>query len=193
MKVFVGLGNIGSEYEGTRHNVGFDVVDAVEPKLTRSSGWKAGKGDYYLAKGLWKNEDIVLVKPTTFMNLSGRAVVQVLQFFKTEIVDLVVICDDIAIPLGALRLRMRGSDGGHNGLGSIIYELGTNEYSRLRCGVGANFRKGDQVRYVLSKYTTQEAPLIAEMIQMAAAGCLTISEEGIEKAMNKVNYTPPEV
>jgi PTH1 family peptidyl-tRNA hydrolase len=190
MKVFVGLGNIGKEYDGTRHNAGFDVVDVLATKLAQSSGWKAGKGDYYLAKGLWRGEDIVVIKPTTFMNLSGRAVVQVLQFYKAETSDLTVICDDIAIPVGALRLRQRGSDGGHNGLGSIIYELGTAEFTRLRCGVGANFRKGEQVRYVLSRYGNDELPLIRQMIDRAVIGCFSIIEQGAEKAMNVVNFTP---
>ena len=190
MKVFVGLGNIGKEYDGTRHNIGFDVVNSLEPKLARLSGWKAGKGEYYVAKGSWRGEEIILVKPTTFMNLSGRAVVQVLQFFKAEISDLTVICDDIAIPLGALRLRLRGSDGGHNGLSSIIYDLGTNEFARLRCGVGSNFARGEQVRYVLSKFGAAESAIVTEMIERTVSGCLTIAEEGVEKAMNTVNYSP---
>src|SRR6476646_5398046 len=122
MWVFVGLGNVGREYVGTRHNIGFEVVDRIETKLIRSTGWKAGKGDYYFAKGSWKNDEILLVKPTTFMNLSGRAVRDVLNFYKVGRENLVVITDDIALPLGALRLRTRGSDGGHNGLSSIILE-----------------------------------------------------------------------
>ena len=190
MKVIVGLGNVGREYVGTRHNIGFDVVDLVETKLSRSSGWKAGRGDYYLAKGFWRDEEIILVKPTTFMNLSGRAVVQVLQFFKAEISDLLIICDDIAIPLGALRLRLRGSDGGHNGLKSIIYDLATSEFPRLRCGVGGDFRKGQQVSYVLGKFGPGEIKLATELIERTAAGCLTCSEVGFEKAMNTVNYSP---
>jgi PTH1 family peptidyl-tRNA hydrolase len=116
--------------------------------------------------------------------------VQALQFYKAEICDLLVICDDIAIPVGALRLRLRGSDGGHNGLGSIIYELGTTEFARMRCGVGSNFRKGEQVRYVLSRYGSDELPLIRQMIDQAAIGCFSIVEQGLEKAMNSVNCTP---
>ena len=98
MYTFAGLGNPGREYDGTRHNIGFAIVDALEEKLERSSGWRAGKGEYYYAKGIISNEEIILVKPITYMNLSGRAVRDVLAFFKCEISSLVVICDDIAIP-----------------------------------------------------------------------------------------------
>jgi PTH1 family peptidyl-tRNA hydrolase len=195
MKLFVGLGNIGSEYDGTRHNIGFDVVGSLEQHLDRSMGWKAGNGDYYFAKGVYRGEDVVVVKPTTFMNLSGRAIRQVMQFYKIEISDLIVICDDLAIPFGALRLRLQGSDGGHNGLTSVIYELGSDQFARLRCGVGANFRKGEQVRYVLSPFKREEKPEVLEMIDRAVVACRTIIEDGLSIAMNKVNFTPakPEV
>src|SRR5256885_2018731 len=103
MWVFAGLGNIGKEYEGTRHNIGFAVVDEIVRKLARSTGWKAGKGDYYFAKGWLKNEEVVLVKPTTYMNLSGRAVRDVLQFYKVPKEQFVAITDDLAIELGTLR------------------------------------------------------------------------------------------
>ena len=191
MKVFVGLGNVGREYAGTRHNIGFEVVDWFETKLSRSSGWKAGRGDYFVAKGFWREEEVVLVKPTTYMNLSGRAVVQVLQFFKAEVSDLLIICDDIAIGLGSLRLRLKGSDGGHNGLTSVIVELGTMDFARLRCGVGGNFPKGQQVRYVLGQFAPAEIERVQEMIQRSIEGCQTVCELGLERAMNVVNYSPP--
>ena len=187
MYILVGLGNPGREYDGTRHNVGFDVVDLVEQKLARSLGWRAGRGDYYYVKGSLAGADVVLVKPTTYMNLSGRAVRDVLAFFKAEASELVVICDDIAIPVGALRLRLQGSDGGHNGLTSVIYELGTEDFARLRCGVGNDFPRGDQARYVLSKFKESERTIAEDMIVRAAASCEEIVKRGLDKAMNVIN------
>jgi PTH1 family peptidyl-tRNA hydrolase len=187
MKVFVGLGNPGREYDGTRHNIGFAVVDLLETKLERSSGWRAGKSDYYVAKGLIAAEEVLLVKPTTYMNLSGRAVRDALAFYKCEIADLVVIADDIALPTGTLRLRLRGSDGGHNGLSSVIYELGTEEFIRLRLGVGSDFAKGEQVRYVLSRFKESDRKAVDEMIEKAVDGCELIVKSGAAKAMNSLN------
>ncbi len=191
MWLFAGLGNIGREYAETRHNIGFEVVDRVEQELTRSTGWRAGKGDYYVAKGVAKgvhgSEDVLLVKPTTYMNLSGRAVRDAMQFYKCDLTQVVVIADDIALPLGTLRLRLQGSDGGHNGLSSIIYELGTEVFARLRCGIGGEFRKGEQVRHVLSKFKADETKRASEMVDQAAAACTQIVEVGLQKAMNVVN------
>ncbi|HWF43810.1 MAG TPA: aminoacyl-tRNA hydrolase [Candidatus Kapabacteria bacterium] len=187
MYLFAGLGNIGREYAGTRHNIGFEVVDYLEPRLERSSGWRAGRGDYYFAKGFRKAEEILLIKPTTYMNLSGRAIRDALAFYKIERNGLVVIADDIALPLGTLRLRTQGSDGGHNGLASVIYELGSDEFARLRCGVGSDFRRGEQVKYVLSKFKTGEIELVTQMIEKASDACMSIVEQGILKAMNSVN------
>ncbi|MEI8135371.1 MAG: aminoacyl-tRNA hydrolase [bacterium] len=190
MQIFVGLGNPGKEYDGTRHNIGFAVVDLFEQKLERSLGWKAGKGEYYYAKGLFAGVDIILVKPITYMNLSGRAVRDVMAFFKTEISEVTIICDDLAIPLGQLRLRLDGSDGGHNGLTSVIYELGTDKFSRLRFGVGSDFHKGEQVRYVLSPFKEQEKKTVLEMIELAVSGCQEIVRKGPRDAMNVINVKP---
>jgi PTH1 family peptidyl-tRNA hydrolase len=185
--VFAGLGNIGREYAGTRHNIGFEVVDRLETELARSTGWRAGKGDYYVAKGFRGSSEVLLVKPTTYMNLSGRAVRDALQFYKCEISELVIIADDLAIPLGTLRCRLRGSDGGHNGLSSVIFELGSEEFFRLRCGIGSEFRKGEQVRYVLSKFKPDEIATAERMMDDAAAGCIAIVDSGMAKAMNGIN------
>ena len=189
MWLFAGLGNIGSEYAGTRHNIGFDVVDRVEKQLVRSMGWRAGKGEYDVAKGTHAGQDVLLIKPTTYMNLSGRAIRDALQFYKSEISELVVVVDEIAIPLGQLRLRLKGSDGGHNGLTSVIYELGTEDFGRLRCGIGGNFRKGEQVKHVLSRFKPDETKTAEEMIERAAQSCLMIVEKGIDKAMNLINVS----
>ncbi|MFI5201789.1 MAG: aminoacyl-tRNA hydrolase [Candidatus Kapaibacterium sp.] len=190
MWLFAGLGNIGREYEGTRHNIGFEVVDNVERSLERSTGWRAGKGEYYFSKGFRGSEEILLIKPTTYMNLSGRAVRDALQFYKVPMEQLIVISDDIALPLGTLRLRLGGSDGGHNGLSSIIYELGTEDFARLRCGIGAEFHRGEQVRYVLSKFKPDEIKTAEEMIDRAAQAVFEIASMGIQKAMNVVNANP---
>lgn len=187
MHIFVGLGNPGSQYDGTRHNIGFAVCDALTSRLERSLGWRAGKGEYYHAKGTSGGADVILVKPTTFMNLSGRAVRDVMSYFKCELQDVVIICDDIAIAAGSLRLRLSGSDGGHNGLTSIIYEMGTDEFTRLRCGVGSDFRKGEQAKYVLSKFKESEKKLIDDMTAKAVMGCEEIIKVGAAKAMNVVN------
>jgi PTH1 family peptidyl-tRNA hydrolase len=187
MYLFVGLGNPGREYADTRHNVGFAVVDLLETKLSRSTGWKAGKSEYYVAKGWLGSEEILLVKPTTYMNLSGRAVRDAMQFYKVPLSQVIVIADDIAIPLGALRLRMSGSDGGHNGIGSVIYETGTQEFPRLRLGVGADFPRGQQARFVLSLFKDDERTEAELMIAKAADGCIAIVEKGVERAMNIVN------
>lgn len=190
MWLFVGLGNPGKEYSGTRHNVGFDVVDLLETKLSRSTGWKAGKGDYYVAKGWLGSDEILLAKPTTYMNLSGRAVRDAMQFYKVSLTNIVVIADDIAIPLGALRLRLSGSDGGHNGIGSVVYETGTQDFPRLRLGVGADFPRGQQARYVLSPFKEQEKLEAEIMIKKAVDACVSIVEKGVERAMNIVNVKP---
>ncbi|HZK76232.1 MAG TPA: aminoacyl-tRNA hydrolase [Candidatus Kapabacteria bacterium] len=187
MWIFAGLGNVGREYEGTRHNIGFEVVDVVERSLERSTGWRAGKGEYYFAKGFRGSEEILLVKPTTYMNLSGRAVRDALQFYKVPMEQLVIIVDDIALPLGTLRLRLGGSDGGHNGLSSIIYELGTEDFARLRCGIGAEFHRGEQVRFVLSKFKPDEVKTVQDMIERAGQACFEIANVGVQKAMNGVN------
>jgi PTH1 family peptidyl-tRNA hydrolase len=198
--LFAGLGNIGREYEYTRHNVGFEVVDRVERSLERSTGWRAGKSDYYFAKGFTPPpfqggvrgvvEEVLLIKPTTYMNLSGRAVRDAMQFYKVPLDRVVIVADDIAIPFGTLRLRLTGSDGGHNGISSIIYELGTEEFARLRCGIGSDFRRGDQVNFVLSKFKSAEQKAAEEMIERAAIGCLEIVGKGLLKAMNAVNVKP---
>ena len=200
MWLFAGLGNIGREYEGTRHNIGFEVVDRVERSLERSTGWRAGKGEYYFAKGTPPpfqgggrgvvGEEILLIKPTTYMNLSGRAVRDVMQFYKVPLEQIVIIADDIAIPLGNLRLRLSGSDGGHNGISSVIYELGTEDFARLRCGIGSDFRRGEQVNFVLSKFKSSEQELATEMVTRADEACFEIVKSGLGRAMNAVNVNP---
>ncbi len=184
MKLVVGLGNPGRQYVGTRHNVGFAVVD----RLAESS--RAGRPQgRFQAEVIELAEDagkVLLVKPETFMNLSGRCVRQFVDFYQLPAEDLLVVCDDINLPLGKLRFRARGSHGGHNGLRNIQEHLGTAEYSRLRIGVGAPPEEG-AVDYVLGRFRPSERPVIDEAVQTAVQGVVLWIEKGIEACMNRYN------
>jgi PTH1 family peptidyl-tRNA hydrolase len=165
--LIAGLGNIGDEYAGTRHNIGFIVLDA----FTRLSGVSFQSGRYAdVARLRIKNKSLVLIKPSTYMNLSGKAVRYWLDAEKIPLENLLVVVDDIALPPGQLRLRMKGGAGGHNGLISIIEILGTEEFVRLRFGIGNNFAKGFQTEYVLGKWSKAEeellVPKVAEAVEM---------------------------
>jgi peptidyl-tRNA hydrolase, PTH1 family len=165
--LIAGLGNIGDEYAGTRHNIGFDVVEA----LARLSGVSFQTGRYAdVARLKIKNKTLILIKPSTYMNLSGKAVRYWLETEKIPVENLLVIVDDIALPPGQLRLRMKGGPGGHNGLISIIETLETEEFARLRFGIGNDFAKGYQTEYVLGKWTKAEEelliPKVGEAVEM---------------------------
>lgn len=165
--LIAGLGNIGDEYANTRHNIGFIVLDA----FTRLSGVSFQSGRYADVTRLRvKNKTLVLIKPTTYMNLSGKAIRYWLDAEKIPLENLLVIVDDIALPPGQLRLRMKGGPGGHNGLISIIETLETEEFARLRFGIGNDFAKGFQTEYVLGKWTKAEeellVPKIGEAVEM---------------------------
>jgi PTH1 family peptidyl-tRNA hydrolase len=182
-KVVVGLGNPGSRYAGTRHNVGYAVVDllAESPRAGRfQSRFQA-----QVAEWLEEPDKVLLVKPETFMNLSGRCVRQVLDFYQVPQTELLVVCDDINLPLGKLRLRARGTHGGHNGLRDIQNHLGTTEYPRLRIGVGSP--EEDAVDHVLSRFRPTERPVIDEAVQIAAQAVGVWIHEGIEACMNRYN------
>jgi len=184
MKVIVGLGNPGAKYAGTRHNVGFEVVDylAAAPACTPFRE----KFEAFVAELKEGDETILLVKPLTFMNLSGRAVRAVLDFFKLPLDQVLVICDDFNLPLGKLRIRAKGSHGGQNGLRNIQEQLGTDEYTRLRIGVGEP-GPGDAVDHVLSKFKPGERKAVEEAIAVAAQAALTWIRQGTPAAMNRFN------
>jgi len=186
MKVVVGLGNPGSRYDGTRHNVGYDVLDrlATSPRAGRCQSRFAG----LIVELAEDAEKILLVKPETFMNLSGRCVRQVLDFYQLTPAELLVVCDDINLPLGKLRARARGSHGGHNGLRDIQNHLGTEEYARLRIGVDAP--KGDQVDYVLGRFRPSEKPVIEDALQRAVQATAVWWTRGIAACMNQFNAEP---
>ena len=183
-KVVVGLGNPGSKYDGTRHNVGYAVVDALaeSPSAGRfQSRFQAQVLDLNEA-----GQRVLLVKPETFMNLSGRCVRQVLDFYKVPLTDLLVVCDDVNLPLGKLRVRARGTHGGHNGLRDIQNHLGTTEYARLRIGVDAP-KSDEMVDHVLGRFRPGERPVIADAILLATQAFGVWLRQGVEACMNQYN------
>ncbi len=184
LKLVVGLGNPGSKYEGTRHNIGFDVIDRL---AASGSGAKfSRKFDGLLAETEIDFRKVLLLKPETFMNLSGRSVVQVLRFYKIETTQLLVVCDDLNLPLGRLRLRAGGSDGGQKGLRDITAHLGTEAYARLRVGVG---ERGpiDAADFVLSRFRPSERPVIDDALIEATQAVAVWVTQGLDAAMNRFN------
>ena len=192
MKAIVGLGNPGSPYKGTRHNVGFDVVDELARRA--SVGFESAPAEALMAR--WRRpengraNDVLLVKPLTFMNLSGQAVGELARYFKIDLADLLIIVDEVHLPLGKLRARARGSAGGHNGLKSIIAHLG-DEFSRLRIGVG---RGGDQrnlADHVLTRFEKDEAAEVERMTTRAADAAEMFIASGIGAVMSAFNGGDP--
>lgn len=182
--LIVGLGNIGTEYVDTRHNIGFMVCDYLANKYETTFVLdKLASQAVIKVKG----KTIYLIKPTTYMNLSGKAVNYWLQFHKISVDNMIIVTDDIAIPFGAIRIKPKGSNGGHNGLGNIQEILNTDVYPRLRFGVGGDFPKGQQVAYVLGKFSDTEKQTLDERIQIAAEAILSFCSIGLEKTMNVFN------
>lgn len=186
MYIIVGLGNPDRQYRNTRHNIGFDVIDAIAEKNDITLGEKKHKA--VIGKGIVAGQKAVLVKPLTYMNLSGESVRSVIDFYKVdEKNELIVISDDINLDMGQLRIRKRGSDGGHNGLKNIILHLGHNEFIRVRMGVGEKPPKMDLVDYVLCHYFEEERETMNESARTAALAIETIIAEGPDAAMNQYN------
>ena len=184
MKLIVGLGNPGKEYERTRHNVGFMVVDALADAFQVSINTQKFKGEYVKFK--YKNEDIILLKPLTYMNNSGESVIQVMNFFKIDVDDLIVIYDDMDMPTGKLRLRQSGSAGGHNGMKSIIQHVGTQNFKRIRVGIDKHALI-PVVDYVLGRFSKEQQPLISEGIENAKKAVQTMIDKDFVAAMNTYN------
>ena len=184
MKLIVGLGNPGPKYAGTRHNVGFEVVDY----LAAGPGCSAfrEKFEAFVAEMKEGDETVLLMKPLTFMNLSGRAVRAAIDFYKLTAEQVLVICDDFNLPLGKLRIRAKGSDGGQKGLRSVQEHLGTDSYTRVRIGVGEPV-VGDAVDHVLSKFKPGERKAIDDAITNAGQAALVWLRQGTEAAMNRFN------
>ncbi len=184
MKIVVGLGNPGRQYDGTRHNVGWMILDRIADR----AGW-SGRGrerDAAIAvRGRWADTDLVLVKPLTYMNLSGQAVRKVLARERVPMEDLLIVVDDFSLPLGRLRLREEGSAGGHNGLKSIIAEMGTQKFARLRVGIGEPGRSA--VDHVLSRFATDEQADLAKVLDAASDAVADWAREGTSRAANRWN------
>lgn len=185
MRLVVGLGNPGPEYRGTRHNVGFLVVD----ELARRAGadtWREQHGAL-VARARAAGDGVTLVKPLTFMNLSGQAVGAVAGYYKVEPADVLVVADDVALPLGRLRLRRAGGAGGHNGLKSLIEHLGTQAFPRLRVGVGRGDERRDLADHVLGRFEAGEREVVTAAVLRAADAVDAVLSDGIERAMSAFN------
>jgi PTH1 family peptidyl-tRNA hydrolase len=182
--LIVGLGNIGSEYANTRHNIGFKIVDAIA-KASTSIFKPSRLGDMCEVKH--KGRTFVLVKPSTFMNLSGKAVQYWMAETKVSIDKILVITDDIALETGVIRIRTKGSDGGHNGLKSINQVLGRQDYPRLRFGVGNDFGTGQQVDYVLGEWTSEDLDIINPKVKKAAEAALAFGTMELRFVMSEFN------
>jgi len=185
MPLIVGLGNIGQEYMGTRHNIGFDIVYHVADTL--SASFKPGGGPFLSGEGRFKGHRVILLTPTTYMNNSGLAVSKALKFFDIPLSECLVCTDDINLPPGKIRIRPSGRAGGHNGLSDIIDRLGTDQFARLRFGVGNSFARGRQADYVLSPFDPEEQEDIATGIDKAHDAVLNFVREGITTTMNRYN------
>jgi PTH1 family peptidyl-tRNA hydrolase len=187
MKLIVGLGNPGPRYRGTYHNVGFDVVDEVARR--RGVGFEAAPADALMAR-VRDDGGALLVKPLTFMNLSGEAVGALQRYFRIDVEDVLVVVDDVALPMGRLRVRAKGSAGGHNGLKSIIAGLGTDGFARLRVGVGRGDARRDLADHVLSRVAGEEREALSEATQVAADAAELFMTAPIGELMNRFNAGP---
>ena len=188
MKLIVGLGNPGAQYKGTRHNIGFAVIDEIAGRA--SAGFESAPAEAVIAK--WRRPDgtALLAKPLTFMNLSGQAVGEIARYFKIDVADLLIVFDEAQLPLGKLRARARGSAGGHNGLKSVIAQLG-DECPRLRIGVGRGEQERDLADHVLSRFEKEEAAEVERMTARAADAAEMFITSGIEAVMNAFNGGDP--
>lgn len=182
--LIVGLGNIGDEYADTRHNIGFMMLDAFADALNAT--W-ADKRYGFVAKCRVKNAEMVLLKPTTYMNLSGNAVRYWLQQEKIPVENMLVLVDDLNLPFGTIRIRKQGSNGGHNGLGNIQSVLGTENYARVRFGIGNNFSRGAQCNFVLGKWTEEEQKLLPERLKIISEIIPSFCLQGMDRTMNLYN------
>jgi PTH1 family peptidyl-tRNA hydrolase len=184
-RLLVGLGNPGHQYDGTRHNIGFDVIDRV---MTMSrSELDVSKDNAVSGTGRYQGRPFLAAKPMLYMNLSGQVVRKLLNRHRIEPSALLVIVDDLNLPFGTVRIRGAGGAGGHNGLQDIIDELDTDKFARLRIGVGSEFGRGQQVDHVLSTFDDEEQEQLDEIISHAAKGALTFVSRGLNDAMNRFN------
>ncbi|MFK7901017.1 MAG: aminoacyl-tRNA hydrolase [Cyclobacteriaceae bacterium] len=182
--LIVGLGNIGPEYHETRHNIGFMVID--ELAATKDVSFEM-KRYGFITEFRHKGKTIYLLKPNTFMNLSGKSIRYWLKEKKIPVENLLVITDDVALPFGKLRTKTKGSSGGHNGLTNTEYMLETQHYARMRFGIGNNYPKGSQAHYVLTPFTPEEQDKISPIVKKASEACISFCLEGVNRMMNRYN------
>lgn len=183
MLLIVGLGNPGIEYINTRHNIGFSTIDLLSSKYNIEISREKFKGMY--GEGFINNTKVILLKPTTFMNLSGESIREIADFYKLDSNEILVIYDDISLPVGRLRIRTKGSAGGHNGIKSIIANLGTDVFPRIKIGVGQP--KGDLVNHVLGKFSKEDNEVLDKVLETVSAAVETIISKDATEAMNKYN------
>lgn len=185
MYLIAGLGNPTREYAGTRHNIGYDTITRLCDDYHIALDAKKHRG--LCGKGIMEGEKVILIQPLTYMNLSGDCIKEAADFYKIDNRHIIVIYDDISLPVGKLRVRARGSAGGHNGMKSIIARLGTEEFARVRIGIGEKPSGWDLADYVLGRFQADELPLLREAVGNAAKACAIILKDGIETAMNRCN------
>jgi PTH1 family peptidyl-tRNA hydrolase len=185
MPLIIGLGNPGSKYAGTRHNIGFEFIDKLAQSMSVRLG--PGKGPFHVGKGNHAGHPIYLIKPTTYMNNSGDAVRKAINWYKEDVENCLICYDDLDLDVGTIRLRRDGSAGGHNGIKDIIQKLGTKAFPRLRIGIGNDFPRGQQVQHVLSPFSDDERKVIEPTLDNAVDACFCFIREGIEQAMNQYN------
>lgn len=185
MFLIVGLGNPGTEYAATRHNIGFDMVTYLSDKYRIPMRGKEGKA--IVGKGFIEGQKVMLAQPQTYMNLSGESVRALMDYYKLTEEDLVIFYDDISLPVGQVRIRAKGSAGGHNGIKNIIQHLGTQEFPRIKIGVGAKPEQGDLVKHVLGRFGKEENAMIRDVFALAERGLLVMLQDDVAAAMNEVN------
>lgn len=185
MYIIVGLGNPENEYANTRHNMGFDTINKIAKKYNMEFSKTNFKGIY--GTGIIEGEKVILLKPQTYMNLSGESVKKIIDFYKLNTENLIIIYDDIDIEPGIIKLRKTGGPGTHNGMKSVIKEIGTEKFPRVRVGIGKPEHKGDLINYVIGKIPEQDKEILEKSTDLARDAVIEIIKSGIDKAMNKFN------
>lgn len=185
MKLIVGLGNPEEEYDKTRHNMGFHVINLIAERYEISMNRK--KMDAIYGKGKIEGEEVLLLKPQTYMNLSGKSIIQWMRFYKVLAKDVLVIYDDIDTQPGMIRIRKKGSSGSHNGMKSVVQELGTEEFPRIRIGIGKPEFKGDLINYVIGSVPEEEQEKLEDGCKLGEKAVIELLKHGIDSAMNKYN------
>ena len=185
MKLIAGLGNPGTTYRDTRHNVGFDVADVLARR--HGAAFESAPGEALMARLRAVGDGVLIVKPLTFMNLSGHAVAELIRYYRIALPDVLIVVDDVNLPLGRLRIRARGSHGGHNGLRSVAGQLGSDEYARLRIGIGRGDERRDLVEHVLARFDPEEREIVRAAVDRAADAAEMFVTDDIQQVMNTFN------